>query len=56
VASAGTGSRAAAAKKRNQLALPELAQKWKKVELAAKGLLSPKAKKVVKHQATVVAG
>jgi hypothetical protein len=55
-APAGIGSGAVAAKKRNQPAPPELAQKWKKVEPAAKGLLPPKAKKVVKSQATAVAG
>jgi hypothetical protein len=55
-ASAGTGSRVAAAEKRNQPAPPEPAQKRKKVEPAMKGLLPPKAKKVVKRQATAVAG
>jgi hypothetical protein len=51
----GAGNVAAAAKKRSQSAPPELAQKRKKVELAAKGMLPPKAKKVVKCQATAVA-
>jgi hypothetical protein len=55
-APAGTGSGATTAKKRNQPAPPEPAQKRKKVEPAAKGLLPPKAKKVVKRQATMVAG
>jgi hypothetical protein len=55
-APAGTGSGAAAAKKRNRPAPPELAQKRKKAELAAKGLLPPKAKKMVKRQATAVVG
>jgi hypothetical protein len=52
----GAGSGAAAAKKISQPAPPEPAQKRKKAELAAKGLLPPKAKKVVKHQATAMAG
>jgi hypothetical protein len=52
----GARSGAAAAKKRNQPAPPEPAQKRKKVEPAVKGLLPPKAKKVVKCQATAVAG
>jgi hypothetical protein len=55
-ASAGARSEATAAKKRSGLASPEPALKEKKVEPAARGLLPPKAKKVVKHQATVVAG
>jgi hypothetical protein len=50
------GSRVVAAKKRSQPAPPEPAQKRKKAELAAKGLLPPKAKRVVKRQATAVAG
>jgi hypothetical protein len=52
----GTGSGVAGAKKWNQPAPPEPAQKRKKVEPAAKGLLPPKAKKVVKCQATTMAG
>jgi hypothetical protein len=46
----------ATAKKRSQPAPPEPAQKWKKVEPAVKSLLPPKVKKVVKCQATAVAG
>jgi hypothetical protein len=46
----------AAAKKRSGLALPKPALKWKRVELAARGLLPPKVKKVIKCQATMVAG
>jgi hypothetical protein len=49
VASEGAGSEVAAAKKRSQPAPPELAQKWKKADLAVKSLLPPKAKKVVKR-------
>jgi hypothetical protein len=45
----------AAPKKRTQPAPPESAQKWKKTEPAVKDLLPPKAKKVVKCQATAVA-
>jgi hypothetical protein len=52
----GARSGAAAAKKRNPPALVELAQKWKKVGPALKGLLPPKAKNVVKCQATAVVG
>jgi hypothetical protein len=52
----GAGSGAAAAKKRNPPAPIEPAQKWKKVGPALKGLLPPKAKNMVKRQATVVAG
>jgi hypothetical protein len=47
---------AAAPKKRAQPAAPEPAQKRKKTERAAKDLLPPKVKKVVKCQATAVAG
>jgi hypothetical protein len=43
-------------KKRTQPAPPEPAQKQKKTELAAKDQLPPKAKKVVKRQATAVVG
>jgi hypothetical protein len=52
----GTGSGAAAAKRRNQPALPEPAVKQRKVEPAAKSLLPPKRKTVVKRRATMVAG
>jgi hypothetical protein len=52
----GTGSRASAAKQRNQPALPAPAVKRKKTEPAAKSLLPPKGKRVVKRQATAVAG
>jgi hypothetical protein len=52
----GTGSRAAAAKRRSQPALPEPAVKRKKAEPAAKSLLPPKGKRVVKRRATAVAG
>jgi hypothetical protein len=52
----GAGSGAAAAKKRNPPTPIEPAQKRKKVGPASKGLLPPKAKNVVKRQATVVAG
>jgi hypothetical protein len=49
-------SEAATANKSSQPAPFELAQKRKKTELVAKGLLPPKVKKVVKRQATAVAG
>jgi hypothetical protein len=52
----GTGSRAGAAKRRSQPAPPELAVKRKKMEPTAKSLLPPKQKRVVKRQATAVAG
>jgi hypothetical protein len=52
----GTGSGASAAKRRNQPAPPEPAVKRKKMEPAAKSLLPPKGKRVVKRQATAVAG
>jgi hypothetical protein len=55
-APAGARSEVTAAKKRSGPAPPELALKWKKVEPAVRGLLPPKAKKVVKRQATAVAG
>jgi hypothetical protein len=55
VAPERAGCGVAAAKKRSQPPSPEPAQKRKKVELAVKGLLPPKAKKVVKCQATAVA-
>jgi hypothetical protein len=42
-------------KKRAQPAPPKLAQKWKKIGNATKDLLPPRAKKVVKRQATAVA-
>jgi hypothetical protein len=51
-----TESGAAAAKRRNQPAPPELAVKRKKAKLAVKSLLPPKGKRVVKRWATVVAG
>jgi hypothetical protein len=56
VAPEGAGSGAVAAKKRSQPAPPEPTQKRKKAELAAIGLLPPKVKKVIKRQATAVAG
>jgi hypothetical protein len=52
----GTGSGAAAAKRRSQPAPPEPAVKRKKVEPVAKSLLPPKGKRVVKRRATAVAG
>jgi hypothetical protein len=52
----GAGSRAAGAKRGNQPAPTELAEKRKKAEPAAKSLLLPKMKKVVKRRATAVAG
>jgi hypothetical protein len=52
----GTGSGASAAKQRNQPASPAPAVKRKKMEPAAKSLLPPKGKRVVKRQATAVAG
>jgi hypothetical protein len=55
-APAGAGSKVVATKKRGGPAPPEPALKWKKVEPAARGLLPPRAKKVIKHQATAVAG
>jgi hypothetical protein len=51
----GAGSEVTAAKKRSGPAPPEPALKQKKVEPVARGQLPPKAKKVVKCQATVVA-
>jgi hypothetical protein len=48
-APAGAGSKAIAAKKRSGPAPPEPALKRKRVEPAARGLLPPKAKKVVKR-------
>jgi hypothetical protein len=50
------GGGAAAPKKRAQPDAPELAQKQKKTKPAAKDLLPPKVKKVVKRQAIAVAG
>jgi hypothetical protein len=52
----GAGSRAPGAKRRIQPALVEPAEKRKKVEPAAKSLLPPRIKKVVKRRATTVAG
>jgi hypothetical protein len=52
----GAGSRAAGAKRGNQLHPTEPAEKQKKAEPAAKSLLLPKVKRVVKRRATVVAG
>jgi hypothetical protein len=52
----GTGSGAAAAKRRSQPASPEPAVKRTKMESAAKSLLPPKGKRVVKRRATAVAG
>jgi hypothetical protein len=46
----------AAAKKRGGLAPLEPTLKQKKVEPAARGLLPPRVKKVIKRQATAVAG
>jgi hypothetical protein len=53
---AGAGSKVAATKKRGGPTPPEPALKRKKVEPAARGLLPPRAKKVIKRQATAVAG
>jgi hypothetical protein len=50
------GSRVAGAKRGSQPALTEPAEKRKKAEPAAKSLLPPRMKKVVKRRATVVAG
>jgi hypothetical protein len=50
------GSRATGAKRRIQPALAEPAEKRKKAEPAAKSLLPPRIKKVIKRRATVVAG
>jgi hypothetical protein len=55
-APAGAGSEVAAAKKRSGPAPPEPTLKRKRVEPVVRGLLPPKAKKVVKRQATAVAG
>jgi hypothetical protein len=52
----GVGSRATGAKRRNQPALTEPAEKRRKSELATKSLLHPKTKKVTKWRATTVAG
>jgi hypothetical protein len=49
VALEGSSSGVAAPKKRTQPAPPEPAQKRRKIELAAKGLLPPKVKKVIKR-------
>jgi hypothetical protein len=53
---ARAGSEVAAAKKRSGPAPPEPALKRKRVEPAARDLLPPKVKKVVKCQDTAVAG
>jgi hypothetical protein len=55
-APAGAGSEVPAAKKRSGPAPTESVLKQKRVEPAVRGLLPPKAKKVVKCQATAVAG
>jgi hypothetical protein len=47
---------ATGAKRGIQPALAEPAEKRKKVEPAAKGLLPPRIKKVIKRRATAVAG
>jgi hypothetical protein len=52
----GAGSQAPGAKRRIQLAPVEPAEKRKKVEPAAKSLLPPRIKKVIKRRATAVAG
>jgi hypothetical protein len=52
----GAGSQAPSAKRRIQPALVEPAEKQKKVEPAAKSLLPPRIKNVIKWQATAVAG
>jgi hypothetical protein len=51
----GAGSRAPSAKRRIQPALVEPAEKRKKAEPAAKNLLPPRIKKVIKRRATAVA-
>jgi hypothetical protein len=50
------GGGTSAPKKRAQPAPAESAQKWERTKPVAKDLLPPKAKKVVKRQATAVAG
>jgi hypothetical protein len=52
----GARSRATGAKKRIQPALVEPTEKRKKAEPAAKSLLPPRIKKVIKRRATAVAG
>jgi hypothetical protein len=52
----GAGSRAPGAKRRIQPAPIEPAEKRKKVEPAAKNLLPPRIKKVIKRRATAVTG
>jgi hypothetical protein len=52
----GTGSRVAGVKRGNQPAPTEPTEKRKKAEPAAKSLLLPKMKKVIKQRATAVAG
>jgi hypothetical protein len=49
-------SQATSAKRRIQPALVEPAEKWKRAEPAAKSLLPPRIKKVIKRRATTVAG
>jgi hypothetical protein len=52
----GAESRATGAKRGIQLAPTEPAEKRKKAELAAKSLLPPRTKKVIKRRATTIAG
>jgi hypothetical protein len=52
----GAGSRVAGAKRGSQPAPTEPAEKRKKAEPAAKSLLPPRTKKVIKRRATAVAG
>jgi hypothetical protein len=52
----GVGSRALGTKRRIQPAPVEPAEKRKKAEPAAKSLLPPRIKKVIKRRATAVAG
>jgi hypothetical protein len=52
----GTGGRAAGTKRGNQPAPTEPAEKQKKAEPTTKSPLPPKTKKVIKRQATTIAG
>jgi hypothetical protein len=52
----GAGSQATGAKRGIQPAAAEPGEKQKKAELAAKGLLPPRIKKVIKRRATTVVG
>jgi hypothetical protein len=52
----GAGSRVTGAKRGIQPAPAELAEKRRKAEPAAKSLLPPRIKKVIKRRATAVAG